>query len=139
MVYYHGGRYIQVPPDWIFPKKSNLRDIFIRFHIRDLVQNIPPLKKLKNNDLKHIKRGSPAFSDLKYLMCVFENIAQDNGTTTVGIDTFEVAGEKFGLLASRVYELETKNVRRREQFKWQTWVKKCRMASVPIVTPSSWG
>ena len=81
------------------------------------MQNIPPLKKLRNNDLKHIKRGSPEFSDLKYLMCVFENIAQDNGTTTVGIDTFEVAGEKFGLLASRVYELETKNVRRREQFK----------------------
>ena len=103
------------------------------------MQNIPPLKRLKKNDLKHIHRGSPVFSDLKYLMCVFEKIAQENGTTTVGIETFKVAAEKFGLSASRVYELETENVSRRKQLKWQTWVKKCRNTSVPIVMPSSWG
>ena len=71
-------------------------------------------------------------------MAVLENFAIDEGTTTVGISDILEATEMFGRLSARLYVLETKNISRREHFKWQTWVKKCCKAKACTVYPVHW-
>ena len=137
-VHLHEGRLIRVPPEFNLPKKSNVKDVFIHWHKRDTVNGVPPLKELKNSNVKHIKWGPPVFSDLRYLMAVLEKFAIDEGITTVGISGMLQAIEMFCRFSARLYVFETKNISRREQFKWQTWVKKFRKAKACTVYPVHW-
>ena len=71
-LYYHEGRFIRITPDFEFPKKCSLRDIFFRFHLHSTVDNIPPLKTLDNISMRHIRRGKQVLADLRYLMAVLD-------------------------------------------------------------------
>lgn len=137
-VYQHQGWLIWVPLDFISPKKSNMKDVFIRWHTRDTMNDLPPLEELKNSDVKHIKIGSPVFLDLRYLMAVLEKFAIDEGTTIVVISGILEATEMFDILSARMYVFETKNILRREQFKWQPWMKKCHKAKACTVYLVYW-
>lgn len=134
----HKGRFIKVPPSFVFPKKCSLQDIFVRFHTKDTVRGIPALKCLDNQDVKHLVRGSQVLSDCRYLMWVFEALAREKGMTTVGLNSYEDAVEKYSQLHRPIILLETKNKERREQFKWQTWVRKCRIAKMNKVEIRKW-
>ena len=62
----------RLDPLFVFPKKINLRDIFVRFHVRDAAHDIPALKHIDSISLIHITRGKQTLCDLRYLMGVFE-------------------------------------------------------------------
>ena len=62
-LYLHKGRLIRIDPNFVFPKWNSLRDIFFQYHIKDTVEDIPPLKTLDTNSVKRIKRGKSLLSD----------------------------------------------------------------------------
>ena len=43
-LHYHHGRYIRIPPDFVLPTKCSVKDVFVRYHVEDSVNEIPPLK-----------------------------------------------------------------------------------------------
>lgn len=133
----HQGHFIRIPPTFIFPKSCALRDIFFRFHVKDSVENIPPLKVLDTHSVKHIQRGKATLSDLRFLMGVLEFEARQQNKTTVGLKTQEEASVIFEEIKEGVYKYETKN-KRKETLKWSTWSSKCRKASASSVSPPSW-
>ena len=106
--------------------------------MKDTVHGIPALKCLTNLDIAHLVRGSQVLSDCRYLMYVFEFLASEKGMTTVGLNSYEKAVEIYNQLVRPIHLLETKNVKRREQFKWQTWVKKCRKAKMGTIVRKNW-
>ena len=94
-LYYHEGRFIQIPPDFVFPTKCSLRDVFLRYHLYSTVDNIPPLKTLDSHSMKHIKRGKQVLADLRYLMSVLDVEAERQGLSTQCLRTQLEASEVF--------------------------------------------
>ena len=133
----HNGRFIRIRPDFVFPKSCALRDIFFRFHVKDAIDDIPPLKLLDSASVLHIRRGKPTLSDLNFLMGVLEAEAQSIGKTTVGIRTQEEASELFEQIKFGVYRSDNSS-KRRETLKWTTWATKCRRAKAQSISPRSW-
>ena len=68
----HNRRFMRIRPYFVFQKSCTLRDIFFRFHVKDTIDDIPPLKLLDSASAFHIRRGKPTLSDLKFLMGVLE-------------------------------------------------------------------
>ena len=126
-LYYHQGIFIRIPPDFVFPTKCSLRDVFLRFHLHSPVDEIPPLKTLDSHSVKHIKRGKQILSDLRYLMAVLDAEAERKGLSTAGLRTQLEASEIFEQVKEGVYKHHTTS-KRKETLKWQTWVQKCRQA-----------
>ena len=124
-LYHHEGRFIRIPPDFEFPKKCSLRDIFFRFHLHSTVDNIPPLKTLDSISMRHIRRGKQVLSDLRYLMAVLDAEAERKRLSTQGLRTQLEASEIFEQIKEAVYKHHTTS-KRKETLKWQTWVQKCR-------------
>ena len=131
-LHYHQGRYIRIPPDFVFPTKCSLKDIFLRFHVHDTVREIPPFKLIDSASVVHIKRGKVYLSELRYLMAVMELECVRLGIDTDDLNDQQEASEAFEKVKECIYRYETRSTRK-EQFKWQTWVKKLRVAGVRYV------
>ena len=128
-LHYHNGRYIRIPPSFIFPTKCSLRDIFFRYHLKDEINDVPPLKLVDCNSVAHIKRGKGTLSDMKYLMCILEDECVRQEVSTSRLQTQQEASEAFEKVKHAVYKHDTRS-KRKETLKWQTWVQKCRKAGV---------
>ena len=131
-LYYHQGRYIRIPPNFVFPTKCSLRDIFFYYHLSSPADGIPALKTLDSHSMRHIKRGKAVLSDLRYLMSVLDAEAQRKGLRMEGIQTQLQASRIFEQVKEAVYKHHTRS-KRKETLKWQTWVQKCRKAGATRV------
>ena len=60
-------------------------------------------------------------------MGVLEKEAKRQGLTTIGTSGQQEASEMFEKIKEGVYKYDTKS-KRKETFKWNTWVCKCRRA-----------
>ena len=94
-LYYHQGIFIRIPPDFVFPTKCSLRDVFLRFHLHSPVDEIPPLKTLDSHSVKHIRKSKQILSDLRYLMSVLDAEAERKGLSIAGLQTQLEASEIF--------------------------------------------
>ena len=131
-LHYHRGRYIRIPPDFVFPTKCSVKDAFVRYHVEDNVNEIPPLKLIDSASVEHIKRGKAYLSELRYLMSVIDQECVRQGIDTYEIKSQQDASEVFEKVKQCIYQYETRSSRK-EQFKWQTWVKKLRSAGIRYI------
>ena len=67
-LYLNQGRFMIIDPNFVFSKLCSLREIFFQYHVKDSVEDIPPLKLLDSMSVKQIKRGESLLSYLRYLM-----------------------------------------------------------------------
>jgi len=124
----HEGEYIHIHPDFIFPKKCSLRDMFFRHHLKALRNGIPPLRVLDAKIVSHIKRGKSTLSDIRFLMRHLENAANEIGKTCNRLSLQREATALFEEIKDSVYQHGDKESERAEQFKWATWAQKIRTA-----------
>ena len=86
----YGGRFHKVPEDWRIPN-GTLKSLWIAWNCGDTVSNIPPLRMLTPNDVKHLeelpiqpgekghRKARKALSDIHKLCKYIRDIAIDLG------------------------------------------------------------
>ena len=90
------------------------------------------MKLIDSASVEHIKRGKAYLSELRYLMSVIDQECVRQGIDTYEIKSQQDASEVFEKVKQCIYQYETRSSRK-EQFKWQTWVKKLRSAGIRYI------
>lgn len=93
------GVYRRVPRGWNFPKLG-LQGMYLYWHSGDEAKNIPPMKFLEPNDVKHLgKRSRSSLAEVRKVMTLIDSEAKAQGLaikdrmTQVEINTLYTHGE----------------------------------------------
>ena len=126
----YGGRFHKVPEDWRIPN-GTLKSLWIAWNCGDTVSNIPPLRMLTPNDVKHLeelpiqpgekgrRKARKALSDIHKLCKYIRDIAID-----LGAYHDEMTPPQLSDMLDSVASMENglaSNSERNMQLKWN-WV-----------------
>jgi len=116
-LHFYGGKFHRVPQGWRFPS-CGIRQLWIKWHIGDSVNNIPPLRSLNGADVKHLdalpnpnnqkrRLARKILADIRIVCTYIDRIADVNNWNAVGkprddlIQFFDnVATTENGLISS---------------------------------------
>ena len=89
-LHFYKGKFHRVPEDWRFPT-GTLHDIWMAFNCGDTVNNIPPIRSLNSDDVKHLddipipeggkrrRLARKTLSDMKRVCNYIQKMAQEQG------------------------------------------------------------
>jgi hypothetical protein len=145
-LHYYNGLYHLVPEDWRIPR-CGVKDLWIQWWIGDMVRNIPPLRRIKNIDVRHInslplgkdethrrtgkykgqrRSCSKLLCDMKFLMNSLTKIVDDHGKLEKVITIGSV---------EKMYELVSKRLIHKDrdlQKMWLTVAKDFRLKKIRV-------
>ena len=119
-----GGCFDRLPEILGFPTKCSVSDIIQHYYCNDHVHKVVALRKLKSSDVQHIKRGKAYLSNVRFLMKVLVQMAEEEGMT-IGND--ELVGSQLTrfvhTVSPKVFTLNRQS-KRACTISWEKYVKK---------------